>query len=84
MKSFGEYKINPKDFDKIVNMLSSNPKFEYDKTANKRYLMDLKDEFNAFLENFLFKTNERFEFANFDVKLSSLRIKELSLFQAFF
>ena len=84
MKSFGEYKINPKDFDKIVNMLSGNPKFEYDKTANKRYLMDLKDEFNAFLENFLFKTKERFEFANFDVKLSSLRIKELSLFQAFF
>ena len=49
MKSFGEYKINSNYFDKIVNMLSGNPKFEYDKTANKRYLMDLKDVSNAFL-----------------------------------
>ena len=82
MKSLSEYKIKAKTFNKVVDMLSGYPIFEYDKENAKQYFVDFKNEFNSFLKYFLFKTKDNFDFSNLDTKLSSLKIKELSGFQA--
>ena len=84
MNSLNEYRINSEDFDNMVNVLSGYPTIEYGRVIGRLYLNDFKNKFNELLENFLFKTRERFEFANFDAKLSSLSVKKLFFFQTFF